>query len=496
MKPHQEFAAPQGSISVLDQPNLIATSYVSRRLYQWGIAALIVSIAWFLQESTWRIDAQSMLGVSIFVISSIPALRWAKNNRIWIPIFEISILTCIPQYAIPLILGNQELRFYPEAIIIKSSIIVIMYILMGMIGFSFSSSRRKTSTWLTTSLIPREIINLIPLGIFFSNIYFYFAISLNLIPYDYVRPLGSLFTGIALLSVFVSARLWGSYRLNSFNKSFLVINIIIYVILWFSTLYLGTGFSMIILALISYSSARRNIPWPLLLIILPIISILHLGKGEMRQKYWYNERASHIGLKSEGRNLEDLPAYFSEWINYGISANRENQHLRRNPDSALNRASIIHLLCLAIERVPQEKNYLHGESYVAIPFLFIPRLIWPEKPGVQTTNDQLMIYLGLVNPDSINVSIAIGMLTESYLNFGIIGVAVLGLIFGFIFKQVSLLSQGAPQFSAIGIFAILLTASSFQVEQNTAGWLTTLFQLSIVCVGIPLALSILRSRAG
>jgi membrane-bound ClpP family serine protease len=64
---------------------------------------------------------------------------------------------------------------------------------------------------------------------------------------------------------------------------------------------------------------------------------------------------------------------------------------------------------------------------------------------------------------------------------------VLGVALGAAFKRLTLLGLKAPPFSALGLFLILLTAWSFQVEQVMATWLISLFQASVVVVGIPLA---------
>jgi putative effector of murein hydrolase len=56
------------------------------------------------------------------------------------------------------------------------------------------------------------------------------------------------------------------------------------------------------------------------------------------------------------------------------------------------------------------------------------------------------------------------------------------------YKFVCTLSIGAPQLSTIGLFVILLTAWSFQAEMVAATWISSLFQASVVALGIPLGL--------
>jgi hypothetical protein len=142
-----------------------------------------------------------------------------------------------------------------------------------------------------------------------------------------------------------------------------------------------------------------------------------------------------------------------------------------------------------VSRVPDHKPYLYGVSYVDIPALLVPRFLWPDKPSSLQSNVRLALYFGLVDEESAqNVSIAFGPLAESYVNFGFIGLGLLGAIVGIGYKYVSTLSTGASQLSAIGLFVILLTAWSFQDEMVAATWVSSLFQAAVVVVGLPLGL--------
>jgi hypothetical protein len=145
------------------------------------------------------------------------------------------------------------------------------------------------------------------------------------------------------------------------------------------------------------------------------------------------------------------------------------------------------MMCLSVDRVPAKLPYLEGESYVDIPAQIIPRFMWPEKPSSLLANVRLALHFNLVSIDSaFKVSIAFGTIAEAYINFGYIGVGVLGVLFGMALKRISQLAETASQFSALGILMILLTAWSFQIELVLATWLSSLFQAAVVCIGLPL----------
>jgi hypothetical protein len=218
-------------------------------------------------------------------------------------------------------------------------------------------------------------------------------------------------------------------------------------------------------------------------LVLPVIAVLHSGKAAMRDIYW---RTAEEPLRPA---LLELPAFYQHWIELGLHPPESRPERKRSlAENLLERAALFQMLCLTTDRIPDYYPYLNGETYKDIPAQIVPRVLWPGKPSPHRSNARLAIYLGLVDEEGAEkVSIAFGLICEAYANFGFIGVAVLGLALGAAFKRLTLLGLQAPQFSALGLFLILLTAWSFQVEQVLATWLISLFQATVVVVGIPLA---------
>jgi len=465
----------------------------AKGLYIAGIFSLTLATLWFLNEENWEVDKHTLWGIAIMILCSYPALVWAKQAKGWLPIFEVSMLLFIPQYALPLISHPIELRFYSDSTITKSAELIAFYLLISILGFSISNRTRKGNGLLLTPLVSNQIFQLSHLGVFISNIYLIISSFLWVLPADFQKILGTLFLGLSTVSIFITSRFWGLGLLNSSRKIFFLINVIINILISFTGLYLILGFSTIFLAIVSYSSAKKQIPWVAVSISILTISILHLGKPAMREKYW--NLSSGRATQDYRLSIEEIPSFFSEWLNYGLQMERMGKNTNVEKHSSLDRAALFPMVCLAVDRIPREKNFLMGTSYTSIPVLFIPRTFWPEKPSALSANDELMIHLGLVNPDNITVNIAFGLPAEAYINFGFIGVGALGLFLGILYKKISLLSQNAPQFSPIGILSILLIASASQSGQNAAILVSTLFQMSVVCIGIPLIYKMLSSSS-
>ncbi len=90
-----------------------------------------------------------------------------------------------------------------------------------------------------------------------------------------------------------------------------------------------------------------------------------------------------------------------------------------------------------LEIVPSQHDYLYGLSYYRLLFVPIPRSIWPEKPY----NSQRIVAQWL-EEDAVSVQTSpVGVIGDLYVNFGmwgILGMALFGMVFGRVDRSSSL----------------------------------------------------------
>jgi len=147
----------------------------------------------------------------------------------------------------------------------------------------------------------------------------------------------------------------------------------------------------------------------------------------------------------------------------------------------------MHILCLIINFTPERQDYLYGQSYTHVLPQLVPRLFWPGKPRSHVATYELGIYYGLQDENATNsTTIAFGLLTEAYANFGFYGAVMLGVFWGFWLKKLQIWSSFSPMFSFAGLLMVLLTAWSFNAELTMAAWVSSLEQAVIVVLGLPL----------
>jgi len=459
-------------IGIAPNPN------ASQRLHRVAVVLVACTMIGFFWRSEDPLGLKTLLGEVILFLASRPAIQWAKHNRAWFPAFELLCLTTIAFYAIPLLVGHKDLSLYQPRVVTESAMLVIAFLAAANLSFNFRSRSMRPSPWAMAPLLSTEGSRYVPAGMFLNTIYIYVETFTDLLPSEIIGTLRALFFGLGTVAIFVLARQIGQGVISGRTRAFFIVNLAAQVIILFSQLYLIRGISLLALGAIAYSAAKRRVPILWIALILPVVAVLHNGKSEMRKHYW--EEMNPLPTLSE------LPAFFNEWIDFGLQVNRDAESSTQT--SVVDRASLIQMLCMSVEGVPSQKPFLYGESYFDIPALAIPRFLWPEKPSSLMANIRLAVYFDLIDPDDpFQYSIAFGMIAEAYLNFGLFGVTALGLFFGVLYKHLSILGTGAPQFSALGILMILLTALSFQAELVMATWLSSLFQACVVCIGLPLA---------
>lgn len=479
---HPLMAAEQYVDESLRPPN----SATSRKLFRLGMLGLAGVIVGLVHQSPWQDPILLTMGSLVLVFGATPALNWARKCDTHFPIFEVFMLTTIPFYGISLLAGHQEVLAFSVDTTLQAAGAILLFQSCAIAAFTMTPGIRPRSRIWSSTLLPQSIFRFAQAGLWLNTTYLYVSGFTDAIPAEFRILFRSMFFGVGTVALFIEMRRWGLAPIPSGTKARIVLNLVLQIVFLFRELYLIAGISLLLLALLAYVSTSRRVPITAVAIVLPILAVLHSGKAAMRQQYWEQRRPLP--------DLVELPGYFEHWFNEGLKGNAEE----REPTSStlsgrlFERASLFQMLCLVVDRTPGTEPYLFGESYVYIPAQIIPSFLWPGKPSSLLSNTLLAVHYRLVAEDSTtSVSIAFGLVAESYANFGIVGCAVIGVLLGYFYKRVTVASIGIPQFSAVGLLTILLGAWSFQAEQILATWLVSLFQASLVVIGIPLVWRIL-----
>ncbi|MBA4137486.1 MAG: hypothetical protein C0518_09245 [Opitutus sp.] len=456
-----------------------------RRLVTLGYVSLAVALVFLWQKQEWENPLLGIANLTMLALGIIPLLRWLQRNDATYPIMEFLLLTTVPFYAIPALTNHEALVNYPEEIILRSALVVIAFQLSCIGGSivaaqSYRPRAQSGESWWRTAIMPDEKMGFTAYTALVATAWVAIATFTSVVPPAWIGTLRAIFFGIGIISVFVQARLWGAGQLSNGMKTLFVFNIALQVGLTFVSLLLINGMSLLLTAGIGYFSVARRVPWLPVVLILPVLAILHNGKSQMRLLYWEGKQASP--------SLAQLPAYFTQWIELGLSRGEEieEKNSQALTYGLMRRASLFQIVCVAVDTMPDRTPFLHGETYSILLPQIAPRFLWPNKPSPHLSVKILSVQLGVLSMEEAeSTSVGFGMLTEAYANFGMLNVALLGAIFGWLFRRLALVTEHSATLSPAGLFRILCLVWCLSAETTLAVWFSSLYQ-ACIAIGVPL----------
>lgn len=454
-----------------------------RKLFMTGSVLLAVAMCYLAYKADVAAPEHLILGLLMFALSAVPFLVWARSGGSRFPVFETILGLCANAYAMPVLNAHEQLAAYAPGVITKASLAVILYQLSAITIYFTTRGVPGRSPFWRESIISHQVERMTVYGLLASVAYVWVNEFTGWIPGDLVSPLRAVFYGVSILCTFISAQRWGRGEMTSGEKAVLVCCLVPQLIMMCTGLLLIGAVSLIGIALLGYLSGGKRIPWLVIAVTFLLLAVLHTGKSKMRAKYWDNDLPRPT--------FTQLPAYFSEWFAYGLEPTSGDKTVGHK---ILERTSLMHILCLIVDYTPNRQDYLYGDTYTHVLPQLIPRILWEGKPRSHVATYQLAIYYGLQDESATTTTtIAFGLLTEAYANFGLFGAVLLGSFWGLLLKKLQIWSSFSPMFSFAGLLMILLTAWAFNAELTMAAWVSSLEQAIVVVLGLPL---ILRSLFG
>ena len=451
-----------------------------RKLFSTGLGLLAVALVYLGYNAHVADFIHLYLGLTIFTLSFVPGLLWAKSGGSRFPVFEPIMLLCANAYAIPLLNGQEQLTLYAPEVITKASLAVVIFQVCGIVSYNAIRGQPGRSRFWTESILSNQVERFIVYGLVLSTAYVAISIFTFWIPASIASVLRAVCFGIGILCTFISTQRWGRGDLTPSDKAVLLCTLIPQLILQAVELLLVSSISLLGIALLGYLSGSKRVPWAAVICSFAILAVLNNGKSTMRSKYWESETPIPA--------LSQVPSFYAEWITYGLeTTDAQGEKTKSSGRKLLERTSLMHILCLVADWSPDRQPYLYGETYGYVLPQLIPRFLWPDKPRSHIATYRLSIYYGLQDEEATNATtIAFGMLAESYANFGMFGAGLLGLFWGVVLKKLQVLTFHSPMFSQAGLMMILLTAWAFAIELTMAVWVSSLFQALIIVLGVPL----------
>lgn len=451
-----------------------------RGVFWAGLSVLIAAQGYFLVSANVRDAAHLPIGLAILALAALPSLLWAKRGLSTLPIFEVLLLTTANAYALPLLNGHRELIFYAPEDITTAGLAVLLFQVVAIAAYELCPGRASTHPFWRDEVISGNVSRWLSYGVVLNSAYQVISTFTGWINGPFESVLRAVFFGIGIVCTFIMSRRLGAGQLTPGERVFFVVNLAIQCLGMMSTLFLVGAVSTLLLALVGYVSGSGRLPFVVATGLLLAIAVLHNGKPEMRARYWDREHRTPT--------LTEVPAFFQEWIGYGVhfGGNDEDSRIAAK---LIDRTSLFHLMCLVVSTTPAQQPFLDGETYRDIPAQFVPRIFWPEKPLGHVSTSKLAVYYGLqTEEETLKTTIGFGLLTEAYANFGFYGVAAVAAFLAVLIRKLLLWSGGGSLFTYGGLLLVVLLAWSFQVEFTLSIWLASLYQAVLAVLVIPFGL--------
>ncbi|MFA6546395.1 MAG: hypothetical protein WCS99_18400 [Limisphaerales bacterium] len=419
------------------------------------------------------------LGALLLVLCLWPAAAWVFSGMRHLPLFETYSLIHLIYYWIPA--GKADGEFLEASEYVRTTALgaVCLYLACGQLAY-FSLLQqlrsRRTSGWRIWSnrvpFVQNQGLSWAMLGVALGyQALFQFGLIWNYIPgsaLPYVRA----FAGVCgLLGVFVLGRLAGEGRLTRIQTCLFVAIVGAITLVSFASGYLGTGAVFVGNAFFAYTIGARKLPVFTLVAFVAFLSFLNYGKGEMRIRYW---------LMGEPTN--DLVEVYSFWLQKSWQQFSMSGESRENSGiSAIERANLTQVYISIISQTPSPLPFLNGQTYWDSLQLFIPRILWPDRPDLNLIMSELGFRYGIhQSVESMqSTNISIGQIGEAWANGGWQIVAMVGVLWGCLFHVGVRVAHGRDVDTVGFLFGMILVGNTVNVEQLAGTVMMTYYQTAL-----------------
>jgi hypothetical protein len=300
-------------------------------------------------------------------------------------------------------------------------------------------------------------------------------------------------TAVGIVPAIAFAILFRNYlrgEATRFDKLLIALYLFVRFLTAISSGWLGMFVGVIIICAAIYLAERRKVP--ALIVTVAIIAILffQVGKEEFRKTYWVSQQ--------DAGNIEKIEF----WINASVSkwaealSDPSGKAIRSVTYPSVSRVALLTQTANVLEMTPTIVPYQYGRLYTYIFISWIPRYFWADKPSVSEANQFYQVAYGLTTEDQLNtVAIAVGILTESFVSFGWIGVIVIMFLMGifFDFYQQTFLGHSAGiLMNGIGF---VLLPQFLSIESQLAVYLSGILQTFVLTLLVMLPIITFKRQA-
>lgn len=460
------------------------------RAYALVVAFMAVTVLWFFLVND-ALTFEGLLGATMVIAAGLfPGWLWLRGYVQGLPVVPVIGVVDIFWFALPILSQHPSMDVYSPGAVLRAAGTETLFLLSITAAWWFVGRRGPLHTPTLRMLSPTRagfdrLVFYTLLGLAAGTLYT--VLDAAGVTHRLLRPfprgtamlLTVGFSVLSLLCLFFLAYSHGARMLRTGARTLFFVLTAMQVLGMATSLLLYGTTALLLAAAAGYTIGRGRVPWRFLVGVVALLALLHAGKTEMRERYW-----TLYGGTGEQVSLERYPAFYHEWFQASVArvtaddSSDGRQESGAQSTSLLERVSLIQMLLLAQEEAPARVPHLKGETYTVIPALFVPRVIWPEKPRTHRGQEILNIRFGLQTEEETGRTfIEWGLAAEAWANFGFAGIVGVGALIGLFLGWIARLSTGVPMGSLRFLSAMLIFLNSLHMTALAASlWTTIVFQ--------------------
>ncbi|MEA2173649.1 MAG: hypothetical protein QOD00_1241 [Blastocatellia bacterium] len=427
--------------------------------------------------------AQLFCALVLSIIPWVAYAKWRGQDRAAVPLFAMISFMYWLYYALPLFWGERLItqaagadRTVSEEGVTATMFMVLLGVASLWLGMRAGVGRRLT---------PRKLPDIQALQSRWNYLraILLMGIIINLMetsPYLFGEGGRQILQNfIIVVPAVIFAFLFRNYlkgESTQFDKLLVASFLGVRFLAGISSGWLSTFMSIIIISAAIYIAERRKVPALIVTVAVCFLLFFQVGKNEFRKTYWY-------GDVQQGSKVEKIEF----WINASVNkwgealSDPSGKTLKDVTYPSLSRVALLTQSANVYDLTPDPVPYQYGRLYTYVFITIIPRFLWPEKPSITEANQYYQVAYGLTSEDRLEqISIAVGILTEGFINFGWAGVVgimfLLGIFFDF-YERTFLSNISGALMNAIGF---VLLPQFLSIESQLAAYLGGIIQSLVI----------------
>lgn len=443
---------------------------------------VMITVFLFLTSENEISVVQFLCALTLLLMPSHAYYKWRTGKREGLPLFAMITIIYWLYYAFPLFWGERDVlqvdinnkTVSPEAVT-ESMVMVVAGLFSLMLGMRAGLGQKMVPRQLPSIQLTHSRLSYIRCVLGFGSVLSIAGIS----PYS----LGEggrqiVLTAIGIIPAIAFAILFRNFirrEATQVDKLLIVFYLLIRFVTAISSGWLGMLVGVIIICAAVYLAERRKVPTLIVSAAVVAILFFQVGKDEFRKTYWVSEADAGAIEKVEF------------WINASVSkweealSDTSGKSLRMAIYPSISRVALLAQTANVIEMTPTVVPYQYGRLYSYIVVGLIPRVVWPDKPSASEANQFYQVAYGLTTEEQLGtVSIAVGILTEGFMNFGWFGVIaimfLLGVFFDF-YQKTCFSSRAGVLMNGLGL---VLLPQFLSIESQLAIYIGGIIQTLVV----------------